>query len=84
MLIDPGGLARSEEDGGLVGEAVRDERCGKERVALLDTGDSLMVVGLGDTRLGGPVRNMMLSSSSFSSSESGMTVRCREVEPSRF
>ena len=83
MLIDPGGLARSEEDGGLVGEAVRDDRCGKERVAFLGTGDSLMVVGLGDTRLGGPVRHMMLSSSSFSSSESGMTVRCRRAESLR-
>ena len=83
VLIDPGGLARSEDDGGFVGEAVRDDRCGKAREALFETGDSLMLVGLGDTRLGGPVRKMMLSSSSFSSSESGMTVRCCGAESLR-
>jgi hypothetical protein len=75
VLIDPGALAKSEDVGGFIGEAVRDERSGNIRDALFETGDSLIVVGLEIARLGASVRLIMLSSSS--SSESGITVRCR-------
>ena len=83
VLTEPGGRARSDDEGAFVGEAVREDRSGNPLDTSFDIGDSLIVGCLlegfrrGDDCLGGSVRLMMLSSSS--SSESGMTDRCQGV-----